>query len=260
MIGRAFFVSLATAARRTIANPGALVVSLGFYVAVTAVLSSVWRVAADAQGGAVAGYTAVALTWYIATTEAVTISLNNRMIEETGEAIASGAVSAELLRPVPTLLVRTAMELGAALPRLAVIVVAGAAYATLFGGSVPHLGAAGVAIPSMVLAITCNLIAQHGFAAASFWVRESRSAWFLYPKLVFVVGGMLMPLEVLPEGFEAAARLLPFMAMAYAPARLASGHLEPTLVLVQIGWLVVITLATTAVFTRGEERLRVVGG
>lgn len=260
MIGRAFMVSLEIASRRVLANRGSFLVSLGFYVAVTGVLSSVWRIAAEAKGGAVVGYTAVALTWYIATSEAVTISLNARMIEETGDAIASGAIAVELLRPVSTLVVRVAMELGASLPRLGAIIVVGAVYARAFGGPVPHLGAALLSLPAMVLAITCNLVAQHGFAAASFWVRDSRSAWFLYQKLVFVVGGMLMPLEVLPDGMETVARFLPFMAMAYAPARLASGHFEPMLLLVQGAWLAVIAVATAAVFTRGEERLRVVGG
>lgn len=260
MIVRAFLVSAETAGRRVVTNRGGFLVSMGFYLAVTGVLSSVWRIAAAANGGAVVGYSAVALTWYIATSEAVTISLNTRMIEETGEAIASGAVAVELLRPVSSLVVRVAMELGASLPRLGGIIVVGAVYASLFGGAMPSVGGALLALPAMVLAITCNLVAQHAFAAASFWIRESRSAWFLYQKLVFVLGGMLMPLEVLPHGLETAARYLPFMAMAYAPARLASGHVEPTLLLVQLAWLAVISTATVVVFTRGEERLRVVGG
>lgn len=260
MIGRAFLVSLATASRRVTAQPAGMLVSLGFYLVVTAVLSSVWRVAADAKGGAVVGYTAVALTWYIATSEAVTISLNARMIEETGESISSGAIAVELLRPVSSLVIRVAMELGQSLPRLGAIIAIGAVYASIAGGAPPHVGAAVLAVPAMVLAITCNLVAQHAFAAASFWIRDSRSTWFLYQKLVFVLGGMLMPLEVLPDGAEAVARYLPFMAMAYAPARIASGHFEPWLLAVQLAWLVALAAAAVYAFGRGEERLRVVGG
>jgi ABC-2 type transport system permease protein len=111
-----------------------------------------------------------------------------------------------------------------------------------------------------VLAIMCNLVAQHTFAAAAFWVRDARSAWFLYQKLVFILGGMLLPLEVLPDGLEAIAKALPFMAMAYAPARLASGHVEPQLLLVQLGWLVALCIAASAVFAAGERRLQTVGG
>jgi ABC-2 type transport system permease protein len=101
---------------------------------------------------------------------------------------------------------------------------------------------------------------MHAFAAVAFWVRDARSTWFLYQKLVFVLGGMLLPLEVLPDGLAAVARWLPFLTMAYAPARLASGHVEPYLLAVQAGWLVVLALAAARVFALGERRLQVVGG
>ncbi len=56
------------------------------------------------------------------------------------------------------------------------------------------------------------------------------------------------------------AKALPFAAMAYAPARLASGHVEPVLLAVQLGWLVVLLGCAVAVFAAGERRLEVVGG
>ena len=56
------------------------------------------------------------------------------------------------------------------------------------------------------------------------------------------------------------ARVLPFAAMAYAPARLASGHVEPELLALQAGWLVVLLGCAVGVFAAGERRLEVVGG
>jgi ABC-2 type transport system permease protein len=111
-----------------------------------------------------------------------------------------------------------------------------------------------------LLAIKSNVVAQHAFAAVSFWIRDARSTWFIYQKLVFVVGGMLLPLEVLPHTLATIAKVLPFMAMAYAPARLASGHFEPWLLLVQVGWITVLAGVAAVVFRAGEQRLQVVGG
>ena len=54
------------------AERGGVVVAVGFYTLVVVVLAGLWRVAAGANGGTVAGYSAVALTWYIAATEAAT--------------------------------------------------------------------------------------------------------------------------------------------------------------------------------------------
>lgn len=260
MIWRALRISAAMAARRTAAQPGGLFVTLFFYVAVVSVLSALWRTATQANGGAVAGYTAVALTWYVATSEAATVTLNTRMIEETGEDIASGSVAVELLRPVSLLWLRVATQVGGALPRIAACAVIGVVFASWTAGPPPHTAALLLAAPSLLLAITCNLVAQHAFAGASFWIRDARSTWFLYQKLVFIVGGMLLPLQVLPEPMTRVALWLPFMAMAYAPSRLASGSFEPHLLAVQVAWLVVLSAVAVGVFARGERRLQVVGG
>lgn len=258
--GRALGVAFWTASQRAVAERGGIAVSVLFYAIVVSVLSGVWRVAAAANDGAIVGYSAVALTWYIATSEATTLALNARLIDEVGTDIASGAIAVELLRPASVLWLRVAAELGRALPRLVVIAPVGAGLVTLTAGRPPHLGALALAGPSIALALAANVVAQHAFAASAFWVRNAGSAWFLYQKLVFVLGGMLIPLEVFPGWLETTARFLPFRAMAYAPARLASGHLEPILLLEQVGWLAVVALLSSAVFRRGESHLQVVGG
>jgi len=260
MTPRWVLVSAQTAARGVVVERGGLAVSLGFYVLVVAVLAGLWRVAADANGGSIAGYSAIALTWYIAASEAATVSLNLRMIDDIGQDVSSGAVAVELLRPAPVLGVRVATEIGRALPRLGAIAAAGAAVATVTAGAPPRFGALALAVPSLVLAIACNIVCQHAFAAAAFWVRDAGSTWFLYQKLVFILGGMLIPLEVLPGWLRQVTSVLPFRAMAYAPARLASGAFEPVLLLEQVGWLAVLFLAATAAFNAGERRLQVVGG
>lgn len=253
-------VAAGTAARGVLAQPAGLVMALVFYGAVVAVLSGLWRAAAEGNGGAIAGYSAIALTWYIATSEAATVALNIRMIDDIGADIGSGSVAVELLRPVSVLGVRLVTELGRALPRLAAIAVTGSVLATVVAGPPPDAVGLALAVPSLVLAIGCNLAAQHAFAAAAFWLRSAGSTWFLYQKLVFVLGGMLIPLEVLPDGLLAVCRVLPFQAMSYAPARLASGHVEPWLLAEQAAWLVALVGLALAVFRAGERRLQVVGG
>ena len=99
----------------------------------------------------------------------------------------------------------------------------------LYVGPPPSAAALALAVPAALLALACNLAAQHAFAGAAFWLRDARSTWFLYQKLVFLLGGMLLPLEFLPRALADVAKVLPFAAMAYAPARLASGHVEPRL-------------------------------
>ncbi|MDQ1519712.1 MAG: viologen exporter family transport system permease protein [Actinomycetota bacterium] len=237
-----------------------MLVSLGFYAIVASVIATLWRTAAHAHGGSIAGYSGRQLTWYLMTSEAATVALNVRLIEQIGDDIASGTVAVELLRPASVLGVRVATELGRCLPRLAGCAAVGVVLAAVTVGAPPRAATLLFAVPSLVLAVACNLVAQHAFAGAAFWVRDARSTWFLYQKFVFVLGGMLLPLQVLPAWLHTTASWLPFMAMAYAPARLASGHLEPQLLVVQVVWLVVLWALATVVFAAGERRLQVVGG
>jgi ABC-2 type transport system permease protein len=257
---RALVVAAAVSMRRTIASPGALLTGGVTYLIMVLVLSALWRAAAGANDGEVAGYTAVALTWYIAATEASTMSLNPRLIDETGGAITSGAIDVELARPVPVLWVRVASEVGRVLPKLVMLTALGTIASVVLSGGVPEADALLLALPALVLAVTCNLVLQHAYAGAAFWTRDTATAWFIHQKLVMILGGLLIPLEALPDGVQHVAMALPFSAMAYVPGRVASGHFEPWLLLVQVGWIVVVVAIAAAVFRSGERRIQSVGG
>ena len=247
--------AIGTAMRRIVVQPAGLVFAAAFYVMVTSILSGVWRVAAEVSGGDIVGYSAGALVWYIATSEAATIALPLRLIDDIGGDIGAGRFDTEMLRPVSPLALRIATEIGQMLPRLAACVTSGLALAWVVGGAPVSGVALALAAPSLLLAVVTNLLAQHAFAAGSFWVLDARGMWFLYTKLVFVLGGMLLPLEVLPDRLADVAYYVPFAAMAYAPARLASGHVEPELLALQSFWLVVMGFAAHRAFVAGERHL-----
>jgi ABC-2 type transport system permease protein len=237
-----------------------MVVTAAFYLLVVGVLSMLWRAATKANDGMLVGYSTAALTWYVCASEAVTVSMNARLMTEVGADIISGSVAVELLRPVSVLRQRIATELGSVLPRLAVCALTGLVFAYILDGGPPNLVALLLTVPSMILAVMLNITAQHAFASASFWIRETGAAWFLYQKLVFMLGGMLIPMQLLPQWMHSIALATPFPSMAYIPARLASGHVEPQLLLVQLAWLAAVSAFAAFVFSRGERHLNVVGG
>lgn len=260
MTFRALATAVRTAFHRSAIDGGGMVVAVAFYVVIVATLSGLWRVAVDANAGDLAGYSAVALTWYIITSEAAIVSVNARHIEEIGTDIATGTVAVEMLRPTSVMGLRMATQVGRGLPRVAALWIAGGAVAYVVGDGPPRPATLALAAPSLVLAITANLFAQHAVAASAFWIRDAGAIWFLYMKAVFILGGMIIPLELLPDGLEAVALLLPFRAMAYAPARLASGHWEPWLLVEQLAWIVALAVVAATAFRSGERRLEVVGG
>jgi ABC-2 type transport system permease protein len=258
--GRALLESFRAGARRTLAERSGLAVSVLFYVVVVATLSALWRVAVHVHHGSLEGYTAVMLTWYLVASEAATVSLNSRLIEDVALDVAGGTIAVELLRPASVLGLRVAAELGRAVPKAVVLWCAGALVAAVVVGAPPRPVALLALAPSLVLALLVNLLGQHAVAAVTFWLRDAGSLWFLWLKAVFITGGMIIPLELLPSGLERAAYALPFWAMAYAPARIAAGHVEGWLLAGQLAWALGLAVVARAAFSAGERHLQVVGG
>lgn len=255
---RAYLTAFTTSARRALSNKAALAARVGMYLVILGVLSALWKAATEARGP-IAGYDYASMLWYLTVAEAAVISIDPRLIEYVGSDIGDGSVTVEMLRPISVVGFRMAATLGECMARFAFALACGAAFAWFQVGAPPSGRAALIALPAMLLALSANLASQYCFAALAFWVQDSKAAWFLYHKLVFLLGGMLLPLELMPPALERAARLLPFQAMAYTPARLASGHFEPLLLVVQAAWLVTLLTAAVYVFSLGQRRLTVVG-
>jgi ABC-2 type transport system permease protein len=255
-----YAVALRTSVRRTFQAPGQLVVRVLFYGVILGVLSALWKVACAVNGGSIAGYDFRSMLWYLVASEGAVIAINPRLIEYIGADIGSGGIATEMLRPISVVGLRIATALGEALARFGCAMALGIVFAWATVGAPPDLAAAALVLPAAILAIAANLAAQHSFAAIAFWVNDSKAAWFLYQKLVFLVGGMLLPLELFPPLLAGISRFLPFWTMSYVPARLLSGHLEPWLLLLQGGWLVLLMGCAAAVFGMGQRKLEVVGG
>jgi ABC-2 type transport system permease protein len=255
-----YSAAFAAAAGRVLHRPGELAVRLLFYVVILVVFAALWSAAVAAAGGQVAGYSAAGLLWYVTVAEGAVIATKPRLIEDIGVDIGTGAVATEMLRPVSVLGLRLASELGEAAVRLAMALAIGTAFTWTISGAPPAGASALLVLPSAALAVAANVAAQHAFAGAAFWLSDAKATWFLYQKLVFLLGGMLLPLQLFPAWLERVAWVLPFWTMAYAPARLAAGPPQPWLLAAQSAWLVVLAGTAAVVFHAGERRLEVAGG
>jgi ABC-2 type transport system permease protein len=246
--------------RRGLSSPADVLVRVGFYAILLVVTGALWRAALDANGGELAGYDRAALLWYIAAAQAAHLGPRTRTIEEVGDEIGSGTVAVQMLRPVSVVGLRMASELGEALVRVAAAALLAVPFLVFTVGAPHSTAAALVALPAALLGCAVSVVAQHAFGGIAFWLLDARATWFLWSKLVFIAGGLLLPLELLPAGFADIVRVLPWAAMAYVPGRLASGDLDPWLIMAQVGWLAVSLTLAVVVFSFGERRLQVVGG
>jgi len=245
---------------RTIRSPGDMSVRIGFFAIILVVMTALWTAAVDANGGSLQGYTRTSLLWYVFAAQTAVLGVRPRSVEEIGDEIGSGTVAVQMLRPVSVVGLRMSIDMGEACARLIASFTVGALITWLFVGAPPSLPALGLAAPAVVLGCAANIASCHAFGGIAFWLLDAKASWFFFQKLVFLPGGMLIPLELLPRPLELISFALPFATMAYVPGRIAAGHPDPLLLLWQLGWLAVLLGMAAAVFAAGERRLQVMGG
>ncbi len=98
----------------------------------------------------------------------------------------------------------------------------------------------------------------------SAFVSEDVSAFeWIYQKALFILGGMLIPLDFFPAWLRAISQATPFAFTVYGPARL---FIQPSLerfgwlLVGQVAWLVSLVLVTGWIFKRGVSWLTINGG
>lgn len=246
--------------RQARAEPGELLGRAFFFVVILGVFSAIWR--AVAESGAPTGQRPNEMLWYLALTEWVLMSAPLVQFE-IEEDIHGGDVAYQIARPVSWLGARLAHGLGAMAVRAPALAVVAAVAAWSVAGAPDRPAGLAVAVAIGLLAGMIVTLFHVGIGVAAFWLGDVAPAYWIWQKLLFVLGGLLLPLQFYPALFVRIAKLTPFPALLAGPASLATGEpLMPAGVLLAtlafwaiVGWVVV-----GAAFERAVRRLHVNGG
>ena len=246
--------------RQARAEPGELLGRALFFVLILGVFTSIWR--AVAESGVSAARPQAEMLWYLAMTEWILMSAPSIHIQIEDE-IRRGDVAYQITRPASWLGARLAHGLGALAVRAPVMLVIACAAAWSLAGPPKRPLGLGVAIAFGLAAAMAVTVFDAAIGVAAFWLGDVAPAYWIWQKLLFVLGGLLLPLQFYPALFVRIARLTPFPALLAGPASLATDEplmpvtmLAPTLALWALaGWLI-----ARAAFSRAVRRLQVNGG
>jgi ABC-2 type transport system permease protein len=243
--------------RRAIAERAALAGRLLLYLLILVIFQQLW-LATPVQELGPAGPTAADLLWYVAITEWIVFAAGTpyRAVEEQ---IRSGEIESALLRPLPYAVATLAEWTGATSFYFLAMGAGGMAAAAWLTGTVP-LTAAG-ALPLLLAGALASAIIllfqlQLGYAAA--WLGTSAPLFWIWQKLLFVFGGLLLPLTLYPQALRDLAMSGPFAAILFAPGSLVLALPGTSVAFVlgrQLAWLVLIMLATALVDRAAAARL-----
>jgi ABC-2 type transport system permease protein len=243
------------------AEPAELYARVLFFFIILGVFAALWR--AVALTGAAVGGDAHALVWYLAVTEWVLLSAPQVQFQIEDD-VRRGDVAYQITRPVSYLGAHFAQSVGALAARAPALLVAALVAGWLFGGGAPaHPSALARAIAfgaaASVLMTAYNLLLGLG----AFWLGDIAPVFWIWQKLCFVLGGLMLPLSLYPEVVVRAARLTPFPAMLTGPASFlldrpffGAGRLAAVLV----AWAALAVVIGAATFRSATRTLQINGG
>jgi len=223
----------------------------------------IWSAAAG--DGAVAGLTRGNLAGYY-----LALILVNQMTYSTtnwtvGDNIRYGGISAWLLQPISPLYHALSQEIaGKVVFMLFSIPVTGLLALIVRPELSLTAGQALLFLPALLLAWALRFFWGYWLALLAFWAARADSLLALQDSLIFLLGGHLAPLALLPTWMQPLARILPFRYMSAFPVEILTGLLSGREIwlgfAIQAGWTLLAVLLTRLIWTRGVRHYEAIGG
>lgn len=247
----------------SLAYPAEIVTRAAMIVIFMLVFYQLWHVTFAASGSLVLnGLTLRDTMWYLLMAETIELG-RPRLAQVISQQVKDGSIAYLLNKPYHFLLYQLAGGLGESLPRMGMLFIVGGALVWAMAGTPPtpyHWPPALFALAGAWLLHFC-FNALIGLAA--FVAEEVAPFEWIYQKLVFILGGMLIPLNFYPAWLQALSKSLPFAYMMYGPAQLfvqPNWQLFAQIIAGQVLWLSILGGVLMLAFSRGMRRLAINGG
>ena len=227
------------------------------------VFYQLWRVTFAASGTSeINGLTLPRTLWYLMIAETIELS-RPRLGNAISDAVKDGSIAYILSKPYDFLLYHYSSAMGETLFRALMNAFLGSALVWMLVGAPPSALGALAVLPAMFGAWTLNFCISALIGLSAFWVEDISAFMWIYQKLAFVLGGLLIPLDFYPTWLQSIAKSLPFAAMTYGPARL---FVDPTpqaffsTLSMQVIWITVFAALLALFYRKSITVLTVNGG
>ena len=252
------FARVATALARR--DRGELYGRMLFFAVILGVFSSLWRAVAEA-GMPIAADPKL-LVWYLATTEWIILSAPP-VHTDVQESIRRGDVVCRIGRPVSYVGAAFAEALGLLAVRAPLLAATAWTCAFAFTSWIPPIAPLAWTLPfgfagAALITALCLWI-----GLLAFWLEDVSPVFWVVQKLLFVFGGLMLPIELYPRAMQVAAAWTPFPSMLAGPGSFVlrqSGAGWLALAVRQVVWGGATALAVWWAFRRARATLTINGG
>lgn len=241
-----------------------LLLSTLFLVVIMFVFVQLWKVTyAATPSSAFAGYGLPQIIWYLVATESIVTSLP-RIHSTIDGGVKNGDLALRLNKPYSYLLFHYSTFLSQGLLQLGLKLAVGGLTAYLLVGGFRFYWPG---IPALLLIYLTTQAINFCYSAAvglaAFWLEDITGLYFVVDRLKWILGGMLLPLELYPDSIRTVVERLPFRYMIAGPAHLFvyfNWAEAGRLLAAQGFWTVLFSLLCWLLYRMGVRRVDVNGG
>jgi ABC-2 type transport system permease protein len=235
-----------------------------FIILIMFIFVQLWSVVYETQGtNDIAGLTLADTIWYFLVAEMIELG-KFRHDQQISEEVKDGSIAYTLIRPYNYLAYHFFNGMGETLVKMGLIFLLGLPLVLFYAG-LPSVSIYSLAAFFVVLlmALILDFFMASSIGLLAFVVEDTFPFRLIYQKLIFIIGGLLIPLDFLPVGLQTVARLLPFSQVTYAPAKLFVAfewELFLGTIALQGFWLAVMGTLLFVQYRWASTRLAVNGG
>lgn len=250
------------AARDQVAYLPAFLARNLFFVIILFIFSSLWKVV-YAGRPLVAGLSVVQALWYLTFTETVELS-KSRLLTRIQEEVKDGSLAVSLARPYSYPVSHFFHAMGESAVRMVPILAVGFVFATLFVGPLPgYLRALPFGLVLLLCGCALNTLWLLCIGLLAFWSEEVSPYYWVVQKLIFILGGLFLPIDMFPDWLAGIARALPFAFNAYWPAYTMVSFSWPAFLTGLAGaacYIGALSALAALLFGLGKRRVHAQGG
>lgn len=235
-----------------------------FVVIILFIFVQLWTVVYESQGvDVIAGLTLSNTIWYFLMAEVMELG-RVRHDQNISNEVKDGTIAYTMVRPYNYLAYHFANGLGEVALKMAAIFLLGVPVVIYYAG-LPQIMPLHMLATTFVilLAVVLDFLIFSIIGLMAFVTEDVQSFRLIYQKFVFILGGLMIPLDFLPDRLQVIARVLPFNLTTYAPAKLFAlfdWHQFLQIVTLQFIWIGIIGLILVRQYRWATTRLEVNGG
>ncbi len=228
------------------------------------IFMQLWKATYGSAGssGTISGLTLRETMWYLMMAEVIILS-KPRVSKNISDAVKDGSVAYMLNKPYNFLLYHLCVGFGDGLSNILFNILAGGLLVWWMVGPPPSLLGWPLALLTLGLGWLIDFCFNAMIGLAAFVAEEVNAFDWIYQKLLFLLGGLLIPLDFFPDWLKTISLFTPFAYTVYGPARIfVDPSLERVLFILagQGVWLAILGSLLALIYRRAARRLVINGG